>query len=113
MPCVIYFETRAQNPARAIEFYRGLEFNRWQGQCRIGSSRPSRRPSLELDGGLIQRKCPVDGQGVIAYVCAVNVPAVNSYVQKARFDLVSTSLALAANDRQPVFGCFRSRTPVK
>ena len=40
-------------------------------------------PQPGIDGGLIQRQCPIDGQGVIAYVCTVDVPSLDDFLQKA------------------------------
>jgi hypothetical protein len=34
-----------------------------------------------IDGGLIRRQGPIDGQAVIAYVCTIDVPSVDDTVR--------------------------------
>lgn len=38
--------------------------------------------SRGIDGGMVRRRGPIDGQAVIAYVCTIDVPAIDEYVQK-------------------------------
>jgi predicted enzyme related to lactoylglutathione lyase len=86
MPRVIHFEIHAEKPERAIDFYRSLfdwQFSHWEGPMAYWLIKTGLPSEPGIDGGLIQRQCPVDGQGVIAYVCTVNVPSVDNYVQKA------------------------------
>jgi predicted enzyme related to lactoylglutathione lyase len=85
MPRVIHFEIHAENPERAIRFYRnvlGWEFQPWGGpqEYWLITTGPSDQPGI--NGGLIRRQGAIDGQAVIAYVCTVDVPSVDDYARK-------------------------------
>jgi predicted enzyme related to lactoylglutathione lyase len=86
MPRVIHFEIHAGNPERAIKFYTQLfdwQFNKWEGPMPYWLIKTGQAPQPGIDGGLLQRQCEIDGQAVIAYVCTVDVPALDEYVAKA------------------------------
>jgi predicted enzyme related to lactoylglutathione lyase len=76
MPRVCHFEIHADDPDGAIAFYQevfGWEFKRWEGaEYWLIQTGPDSEPGI--NGGLIRRRHPIDGQGVIAYVCTVAVP---------------------------------------
>jgi predicted enzyme related to lactoylglutathione lyase len=84
MPRVIHFEIHAEDPERAIRFYSGVfgwEVLKWDGPqeywlINTGFDGPG------INGGLIRRRGPVDGQAVRAYVCTIDVPSVDEYSQK-------------------------------
>jgi hypothetical protein len=83
---VIHFEIHASEPERAVRFYQGLfgwEFQKWEGPVPywLIKTGPDAQPGI--DGGLLPRRCPLDGQAVIAYVCTVDVPSADEYLQKA------------------------------
>jgi predicted enzyme related to lactoylglutathione lyase len=87
MPRVIHFEVHAEQPERAIKFYRdvlGWEFTKWDGPQSywLIKTGPDGQPGI--NGGMIPRRGAIDGQAVIAYVCTVDVPSVDEYVEKAR-----------------------------
>jgi predicted enzyme related to lactoylglutathione lyase len=87
MPRVIHFEIHADDPERAIQFYNkllGWDFNRWEGPMPYWLIKTGTPAEPGINGGLIKRQCPIDGQAVIAYVCTVDVPAIDTYVQKAQ-----------------------------
>jgi predicted enzyme related to lactoylglutathione lyase len=78
MPRVCHFEIHAENPERAIAFYRNLfhwEFTSWGGPMEYWIVRTGPAGEPGIDGGLIRRKGPgpADGCPVIAYVCTVRV----------------------------------------
>jgi predicted enzyme related to lactoylglutathione lyase len=84
---VIHFEIHAENPERAITFYQALlgwTFSKWDGPMPywIVITGPDSQPGI--NGGLIQRRGPIDGQAVIAYVCTVEVPTLDEHVEKAK-----------------------------
>ena len=86
MPRVIHFEIHADEPERAIKFYRdllGWEFTKWDGPKSywLIKTGPDNQPGI--NGGLIQRRCPIDGEGITAYVCTVDTPSVDEYLRKA------------------------------
>lgn len=85
MPRVIHFEIHAENPERAIEFYKGLlgwEFAKWDGPMPywLIKTGPDSQPGI--NGGLLPRRGVIDGQSVIAYVCTVDVASVDESVEK-------------------------------
>lgn len=84
MPRVVHFEIHADDPERAIGFYHsvfGWEFTPFEAfeywLVRTGSA-----PQPGIDGGLIRRKTPVDGVGVIAFVCTVAVDDLERYLMR-------------------------------
>jgi len=84
MPRVIHFEIHAEDPQRAITFYKALfdwEFSQWGGMDYwvIKTGDPG---TPGIDGGLLPRRGTIDGQAVIAYVCTVDVPSVDEAVEK-------------------------------
>ncbi len=84
---VIHFEIQADNPDRAIAFYRGLfgwEFTKWDGPMPywLMKTGPDNEPGI--NGGLLPRRGAIDGQAVIAYVCTVDVRSLDDYLQKAQ-----------------------------
>lgn len=85
MPRVVHFEIHAENPERAIAFYRELfdwRFDRWGEQDYwLVTTGPDAQPGI--NGGLLPRRGAIDGQAVIAYVCTVDVPAVDEFVERA------------------------------
>ncbi|MBI5305388.1 MAG: VOC family protein [Chloroflexi bacterium] len=85
MPRVIHFEIHADNPARAIAFYSnvfGWQFNKWEGPVDywLVVTGPDNVPGI--NGGLLQRQGAIDGQAVIAYVCTIDVPSLDAYIEK-------------------------------
>ncbi len=85
MPRVVHFEIQAENPERAARFYRdlgGWDITRWQGPIEYWPIKtgPDDRPGI--NGGLLRRRGPLDGQAVIAYICTIDVPSVDEYVEK-------------------------------
>jgi predicted enzyme related to lactoylglutathione lyase len=87
MPRVVHFEIHAQEPERAVHFYRqvfGWEITKWDGPVDYWLIKTGAAPEPGIDGGLIRRQGPnpVDGQAVIAYVCTVQVPSVDDYTDR-------------------------------
>ena len=87
MARVIHFEIQADNPERAISFYKGLfgwEFTKWDGPQAywVIKTGPDSQPGI--NGGLLPRRGAIDGQAVIAYVCTVDTPSLDQSVKKAQ-----------------------------
>ena len=83
MPRVIHFEIHADDPDRAIRFYRemfGWEFTKWAGPMDYWLIKTGAADQPGIDGGLLRRHGPIDGQAVTAYVCTVDVPSVDAAV---------------------------------
>ena len=73
----IHFEIHAENPERAMTFYRtlfGWEFNQWAGQP-YWLIKTGEKGTPGIDGGLLPRRGPgpVDMQAVNCFVCTVDV----------------------------------------
>ena len=86
MPRVIHFEIHADNPERAVKFYQtvlGWQFRKWDGPMDYWLIRTGAKEQPGIDGGMIRRLPGQSGNAVIAYVCTVDVPSVDEYVQKA------------------------------
>jgi predicted enzyme related to lactoylglutathione lyase len=84
MPKVIHFEMHAQTPERAIKFYQavfGWSFSKWPGPMDYWLITTGPASERGIDGGLIRRQGPIDGQAVIAYVCTIDVPSVDDTVR--------------------------------
>ena len=83
MPRVVHFEIHAGDPARAITFYEktfGWTFQKWEGpmQYWLVNTGPAEQPGI--NGGLVPRRGELDGEAVIAYVCTVDVPAIDESI---------------------------------
>src|SRR5882724_11187745 len=87
MPRVVHFEIHADNPERAVKFYRevfGWEFTQWPGPMPywLIKTGPDSQPGI--NGGLVPRRGVIDGQSVIAYVSTLDTPALDEAVVKAQ-----------------------------
>ena len=83
-----HFEIHAEQPERAIAFYQkmfGWTFSAWgaPGQYWLITTGPETLAGI--NGGLVPRRggAPVTGQPVNAYVCSLNVPALDDSVRMA------------------------------
>jgi len=82
---VIHFEIHAENPERAISFYRdlfGWKFERW-GTEEYWMLSTGSKSEPGIDGGLLKRRGTIDGTAVIAYVCTIEVASLDGSVTKA------------------------------
>ncbi len=76
MPRVVHFEIHAENPERAIDFYKSLfgwEFTKWEGEWPYWLVTTGEDSQPGINGGLMTRQGGIDGTAVIAYVCTVDV----------------------------------------
>ncbi|MGE0887688.1 MAG: VOC family protein [Blastocatellales bacterium] len=86
MPRVVHFEIHAENPDRAIEFYKSLfgwEFTKWEGDWPYWLIKTGEDSEPGINGGMIIRQGGIDGTSVIAYVCTVNVPDLDKSFETA------------------------------
>ena len=86
MPRPIHFEIHAENPERAIEFYRtllGWEFNQWAGQP-YWLIKTGDKGAPGIDGGLMPSKGPgpAEMQAVNAFVCTVDCADVDAMAKR-------------------------------
>jgi uncharacterized protein len=86
MPRPIHFEIQAENPERAMKFYRtlfGWEFNQWESQP-YWLIKTGEKGVPGIDGGLMPRRGPgpADMQAVNAFVCTVDVADCDATVKR-------------------------------
>jgi predicted enzyme related to lactoylglutathione lyase len=86
MARVVHFEIHADNPERAAAFYRGV-FD-WQ-ITKLGGPQDYWLVTTGVDsepginGAILQRQGPVNGDSVIAYVCTIDVADIDATIAKA------------------------------
>ncbi len=86
MPRVTHFEIHADDPERALAFYKSLfgwRFDRWEGSPTpywLITTGEDAQPGI--NGGLLKRPVPVQGKGANAFVCTVDVPSIDEYVDR-------------------------------
>jgi len=101
MPRPIHFEIHADEPERAVAFYQklfGWEFTAWGGPMPYWIIKTGEGPGI--DGGLVPRRGTVTPEApVIAYVCTIEVAALDDQLAKA----VSLGGAIAL-PKQPIPG---------
>jgi predicted enzyme related to lactoylglutathione lyase len=88
MPRVIHFEIHAENPERAVDFYKkvfGWSFQKWGGPMDYYLVTTGEAGQPGINGGLMRRQGPppADGQPVNAYVCTIDVPNIDEFSSKA------------------------------
>ena len=85
MPRVVHFEIHADDPQRAVAFYQdifGWQINKWGGpeDYWLVITGPDNEPGI--NGAILRRPGPVNGDAVIAYVCTIDVPSVDDVTAK-------------------------------
>jgi predicted enzyme related to lactoylglutathione lyase len=88
MARVVHFEIHADNPERALAFYQGVfgwQFQKWPGPMDYWLITTGSDDEKGINGGMIRRMGPppTEGQAVNAYVCTIQVPAIDEYFAKA------------------------------
>jgi predicted enzyme related to lactoylglutathione lyase len=86
MSRVVHFEIHTDDLDRATAFYQnvfGWEITRWDGpfDYRLIKTGPQSEPGI--DGALMKRYGPIDGQSVTAYVCTIDVANLDDSLSKA------------------------------
>ena len=86
MPRVIHFEIEADDPQRAIDFYRSVfewTFEKWLGgEMEYWLVMTGDRETPGIDGGLAKRSTPLSGTGYRAFVCNIDVPSIDDYISR-------------------------------
>lgn len=88
MPRVVHFEIHAENPERAAAFYGqlfGWSFTKYQGPLDYWLIQTGVEGEPGINGGLMRRigAPPVHGQAVNAYVCTIDVAALDDRLERA------------------------------
>jgi len=83
---ITHFEIHADDFDRATKFYAavlGWEFQKWDGPAEyvIVTTGPEDKPGI--NGGMVKRRHPIDGQAVIAFVCTAAVDNLDDTIAKA------------------------------
>ena len=88
---VVHFEIQADNPERAIKFYKdvfGWKFPKWMEKPSYWGVMTAPKDSKELgiNGGLLLRPCPAPApeQGTNAYVCTMQVEDFDATAEKIK-----------------------------
>lgn len=88
MPRVVHFEIHADDTDRAARFYTellGWTITKWGGPMDYGLVTTGADGTPGINGGLMKRQHPLGGNdGVIAYVCTVDVDDVDRFVARAQ-----------------------------
>ncbi len=91
---VVHFEIHAADPERTSKFYSdifGWDIKEWvipevemPPENRYWVVHTGNEKEAGINGGMVIRRgaAPVDGQAVNAYVCTMDVPAVDEYINK-------------------------------
>ncbi|GAB4369562.1 MAG: VOC family protein [Calditrichia bacterium] len=83
MPRVVHFEIHAKDPARATQFYQKVfdwKFQKWEGPMAYWMITTGPEDEPGINGGLVERRGTIDGQAVIAYVCTMEVPDLETFI---------------------------------
>jgi predicted enzyme related to lactoylglutathione lyase len=85
MSRVVHFEIHADDPRRAVSFYQNVfdwQINKWEGpeDYWLITTGPDSEPGI--NGAIMQRNQPINGDAVIAYVCTVDVASVDDAAAK-------------------------------
>ena len=95
MPRVIHFEIPADNPERAVEFYRevfGWKFQKWEGPTEywLVTTGPKDQPGI--NGGLLRRPHP--GWGTVNTVDVASVDSATASIEKQGGKIVMPKMAI-------------------
>lgn len=85
MARVVHFEIHADEPERAIDFYKsalGWEFTKWDGAGEYWLIMTGSPDQPGINGGLMKRQIPLSGDGVKAFVCTVQVESFDETASK-------------------------------
>jgi predicted enzyme related to lactoylglutathione lyase len=85
MSRVVHFEIHADDPRRAANFYQevfGWQIQKWDGPAEYWLVTTGKPPEPGIDGAILQRRGPINGDAVIAYVCTIDVASVDDTIAK-------------------------------
>jgi len=83
---VTHFEIHADQPERAVVFYRavfGWEINKWAGPGEYWLIKTGPDSAPGINGGLLKRPVGIGGKGLNAFCCTVDVAQVDESVSRA------------------------------
>src|SRR2546421_8627441 len=86
MARVVHFEIHADDPQRAVNFYQnvfGWQIDKWEGPEDYWLVTTGANNEPGINGAILQRRGPINGDAVIAYVCTIDVPDIDEAITKA------------------------------
>jgi len=86
MARVVHFEIHADNPERAATFYREVfdwQITKFGGPQDYWLVTTGADSEPGINGAILQRQGPVNGDSVIAYVCTIDVADIDATIAKA------------------------------
>jgi|SRR5579859_701015 len=87
MARVVHFEIHAENPERAAAFYRKVfdwQITKWNGPAEYWLITTGSDSEPGINGAILQRQGPINGDSVIAYVCTIDVADLDVAIANAR-----------------------------
>ena len=85
MSRVVHFEIHADDPQRAANFYQhvfGWQINKWEGTEDYWLIITGADSEPGINGAILKRQQPINGDAVIAYVCTIDVNSVDEAIEK-------------------------------
>ena len=87
MARVVHFEIHADNPERAAAFYRKVfdwQITKWKGSWDYWPITTGADSEPGINGAIVQRQGPINGDAVIAYVCTIGVADIDAAIANVR-----------------------------
>jgi uncharacterized protein len=87
MARVVHFEIHADNPERAVAFYRNVfdwQISKWDGPADYWPITTGADNEPGINGAILQRQGPINGDAVIAYVCTIDVADIDAAIANVR-----------------------------
>lgn len=84
---VVHFEIHADDPERAKSFFSALfgwKITKWDGPIEYWLIETGPKTDQGIDGGMLRRRAPIDGQAVIAYVCTIDCENIDTTMANAQ-----------------------------
>ena len=85
MSRVIHFEIHADEPQRAVDFYRNIfdwQIIKWEGPADYWLITTGPDTEAGINGAIVKRPHPISGNTANAFVCTIDVPSVDEAIAK-------------------------------
>jgi predicted enzyme related to lactoylglutathione lyase len=99
MARVVHFEIHADNPERAVAFYRNVfdwQITQFGGPMNYWLVTTGADNEPGINGAILQRQGPINGDSVIAYVCTISVAEIDATIARATAEGATEALAKMA-----------------
>lgn len=86
MARVVHFEIQADDPERAVRFYSdvfGWQASKWGGPEDYWLLKTGSEGEPGIDGAILRRPAPINGDSVIAFVCTIDSRAIDDDIAAA------------------------------